>query len=149
MCVYVCVWLCVCVCGGKKCAFVVHCDVSGSSSFEELLRFLDGVDWGLLNLTKAGGTTQCVCRAVFRTVSTGQDIHRFYQISWLKMAIFWICIYKVIFILVIMSAFCLISISILSISMFTRIPAALFAVSNISATYFFCIITHKTIYVFN
>ena len=59
------------MCKGKKSAFVVKCDVSGSSTFEELLRILDdfrhsGVVCGLRNLTQAGGNPKCMCRAVCR-----------------------------------------------------------------------------------
>jgi hypothetical protein len=38
VCVGVCGCVCVCVCTRKKRAFIVQCDVSDSSAFEELLR---------------------------------------------------------------------------------------------------------------
>jgi hypothetical protein len=67
----------------------------------------------------------------------------FYQTPWMTMAILCLIIHQIIFRPLVISAVSLMSISVLYLSIFTSNSAALYALSNISGTYFLCTIRHN------
>ena len=136
-----------------KNAFIKYQDESSCGTFEVLRRNVrlcfghNSVLWVLHNCVQAGGTAQCMCRAVIR--STGQCIHRFQQNIVADNDDFKIYIDQIKFSQLVIRTISLMPISILSFSIFTSHPAALYPLSNKSATYFFCTVTHKTVYISN
>jgi len=121
------------------------------SSFHELLRkfrlMVVTVVWHEGCITVLWSHyTQCMCRVVCRTVSTGQDVYLYpsnivddngnlkiiYSPNSVQSAGH--------------NRHYFMSFSILSLIVFTRHPPALYALRNISATYFLYTITHRKIY---
>ena len=89
-----------------------------------------------------------MCRAVCLTGSTGQEIHRSLSNIAADNGDIRIHIDQIKFSQR-KQVISMMSILILFLSIFKHNSAALYAHSNISATYFFCTITHKTVYISN
>ena len=106
-----------------------------------------GMVWGLRNWTYTGGIMQCMCRAFFQNCIKWS---RYWSV--LSNIVACNCDLKIIhwsyWVRVIINAISLISTSILSLSIFTRNPAAVYALSNVNAKYFFCPVSHTQEFMF-
>ena len=91
--------------------------------------------------------TNVCAEQYFTTTSTGQDIHPFCRISWTITVGLILYIDQITFIPRSHKRYFFNSISILSLSIFTRNSAAFYALSNVCGIQFFCASPHISIYV--